>query len=67
MVLLQETILKLEGKGVTVCDLFTVMNQLRELLKYKADDRFFGMKANMAFRKKITCLNQWFISSHMKH
>ena len=47
----QETILKLEGKYATACDLFDIMDQFRKSLINKADDNFFGMNVKMAIRK----------------
>jgi len=49
----QETILKLEGKCTTACDLFAIMDRFRKSLITKVDDSFFGMKVKMAIRKKV--------------
>ena len=47
----QEIILKMEGKSVTSCDLFAIMDQFRKALTNKVDDNFFGMKVKMAIWK----------------
>ena len=47
----QETVLKLEGKCATACDLFAIMDQFRKLLITKADNGFFGMKVKLAIWK----------------
>jgi hypothetical protein len=51
MSLFQETMLKLENKSTTACDLYMIMEKLRDALNKKKEDKFFGMKVTLALRK----------------
>jgi hAT family C-terminal dimerisation region len=47
----QETLLKLENRSTTACDLYLILEKFRESLRRKIDDKFFGMKVKLAFRR----------------
>lgn len=47
----QDTILKLETKSTTACDLFSIMDTFRAMLQTRERDQFFGMKVKLALRK----------------
>ena len=54
----QETLLKLESKSTVSCELFLIMNNFRESLRKKIQDKFFGMKVKLALRRN-------YFSDHM--
>jgi hypothetical protein len=47
----QDTILKLETKSTTACDLYSIMDKFRNTLQTRERDKFFGMKVKQALRK----------------
>lgn len=46
-----DTILKLESKSTTACDVFVIMDKFRGMLISRERDQFFGMKVKLALRK----------------
>jgi hypothetical protein len=47
----QDTMLKLESKSTTACDLFIIMDEFRSMLKSREREQFFGMKVKLSMRK----------------
>jgi hypothetical protein len=47
----QETLLELESKSTTSCDLYKIMTRFRNTVQNRHNDNFFGMKVKLAMRK----------------